>query len=89
MSAYRNRFIYQLYPQLPFIGDYVVVHEQARELIQGGAEGEHYHLTSEEHSAVQVLTQEGTKVFEPIALHSELMFSSDGQVMLLWGGELE
>ena len=89
MSAYNGTFIYKTASNTPLIGSYIPVHESIGEGIQGGISGEHYHLTVIQHAAVQKLETIGIKLYEPLSIFSELVYSTDGQVLMSWTGEVQ
>jgi len=85
MSMYDNAFIKKL-ATIPFVGDFLLTHEKPEEAIQGGQANEHYHLTEVEHTFVQALIVSGTKLYTPVTANCELMFTTDGDVMMGWDG---
>ena len=89
MSAYNGAFIHRTLSNSPLIGNYIPVHESTFEGIQGGTVGEHYHLTIAQHNVVQKLETIGIKLYEPISIFSELVYSTDGQVLMSWTGEVQ
>lgn len=94
MSAYNNNFIKKSV-SVPALQDYTLVHEQAREKIQGGAPNEHYHLSKTELANVQSIPTINAQVlananriaiYEPITCQGEMLWSSNGDIMVARGG---
>lgn len=75
MSAYDNRFlIKKIRTTIP-----PIIHEDDSQNIQGGIEGEHYHLTAIEHTLVQRLV---VHISEPVASGGELIFADNGDCVV-------
>lgn len=73
-------------------GNLGLVHENPGQNIQGGAPGEHYHLTEDEHAFLQGLFTNGIaqKVIEPVMCNDEFVFVEvDGQLdcITAWSGD--
>lgn len=69
-----------------------LVHENPDQAIQGGAPGEHFHLTENEHTFLQELFANGVaqKIYEPMMANDEFVYIEvDGQldVVTAWGGD--
>lgn len=65
-----------------------LVHENPDQAIQGGAPGEHFHLTEDEHSFVQELFEEGVeqKIYEPVMNEAALVLTLSGDCLVAFGG---
>lgn len=68
-----------------FTGEFTIVHERPEELIQGGAPGEHYHLTALEYANLGTGGGSG-KIYEPLMASGELVLDPSEDVMMAWGG---
>lgn len=65
-----------------------VIHEEETQLIQGGEENQHYHLTEAEHEFILQLLANGVsqKVYEPMRASGDWVFTNAGDCMMAWGG---
>lgn len=81
----RPSYIVKNSPGSSFSGDFTIVHERPEELIQGGAPGEHYHLTAAEHADLGAAIAAG-KIYEPLMAAGELVLDPDEDIMMAWGG---
>lgn len=82
MSAYNPGAIVPIAP----IEIAVLVHDDPLQQIQGGIAGQHYHLTSTQHSLVAGLATTGIPIFEPVAISGELVYDGTGDVLVDIGG---
>lgn len=81
----RPSYIVKNSPGSSFSGEFTIVHERPEELIQGGASGEHYHLTAAEYANLG--TGGGSsKIYEPVCTNGEINFTSSGDILMAWGG---
>lgn len=81
----RPSYIVKNSPGSSFSGNFTIVHERPNELIQGGALGEHYHLTALEYANLGAAIASG-KIYEPIMASGELVLDPNKDVMMAWGG---
>lgn len=63
-----------------------LVHEDPKQLIQGGSAGEHYHVTTAELARLQELVNPGIPIYEPVTAAGEILFDNNGDVLMDHGG---
>lgn len=61
------------------------LHEVAEQNIQGGAPGEHYHLTLSERTNILAMLNMGQKIYEPVMQDGALLMNGD-DCLVAWGG---
>lgn len=81
----RPSYIVKNSPGSSFSGGFTIVHERPEESIQGGAPGEHYHLTAAEYTTLGAGVASG-KIYEPLMAAGELVLNPEEDIMMAWGG---
>lgn len=81
----RPSYIVTNIPGSSFTGPVTIVHERVSEAIQGGAPGEHYHLTALEYANLGTGGGSG-KIYEPLMASGELVLDPTEDIMMAWGG---